>query len=246
MTRRVVSPIVNDSPSLKDSSVTDPPVVDSLVVDSPVVGAAGPTGRRPLGLLAPLVLPDDVRPALPAPDAPPPGATLGQHYARCYGCGDAASAGLHMHFTVGDGVRVVSEFVVTADHEGAPGLAHGGLLTAALDETQATLLWLLRMPAVTARLETDFLAPVPVGSIVRIEASCLGVSDRKIYTAAEGRLVGEATSEGLSDGVLAMRSAALYVVVPIEHFTAFGRRDLVEAGMNRPVEPDGHRFEVNP
>ena len=145
--------------------------------------------RRGPGLLEPLVLPDDVRPAVAAPEAPTPGTTLGQHYTRCYGCGSAQPAGLHMTFTVGDDVQVVSEFVVTEDHEGAPGLAHGGLLTAALDETQATLLWVLRMPAVTARLETDFLAPVPVGSIVRIEASCLGLSDRKIYTTAEGRLV---------------------------------------------------------
>ena len=94
-----------------------------------------------------------------------------------------------MTFTIGDDVQVISEFVVTEDHEGAPGLAHGGLLTAALDETQATLLWVLRMPAVTARLETDFLAPVPVGSIVRIEARCLGLADRKIFTSAQGLLV---------------------------------------------------------
>jgi acyl-coenzyme A thioesterase PaaI-like protein len=146
-----------------------------------------------------------------------------------------------MTFAVGDDVRVVSEFVVTEDHEGAPGLAHGGLLTAALDETQAALLWLLRMPAVTARLETDFLAPVPVGSIVRIEASCIGLSDRKIYTTAEGRLI---AAPGGVDGVLALRSAALFVTVPVEHFRAFGRADLVDASMNR--DGGAGRVEVNP
>lgn len=146
-----------------------------------------------------------------------------------------------MTFAVGDGVCVISEFVVTADHEGAPGLAHGGVLTAALDETQATLLWLLRMPAVTARLETDFVAPVPVGSIVRIEARCLGLVDRKIYTSAEGVLV---TAHGDTDGVLALRSAALFIAVPVEHFTAFGRADLVEASMNRTSQAP--RVEVNP
>jgi acyl-coenzyme A thioesterase PaaI-like protein len=125
---------------------------------------------------------------------------------------------------------VISEFVVTEHHEGAAGLAHGGLLTAALDETQATLLWLLRMPAVTVRLETDFITPVPVGSTVRIEATCLGVAGRKIYTAAEGWL------HNGGEPSLAMRSAALFVMVPVEHFTAFGRPDVVEASMNRPVE----------
>ncbi len=204
---------------------------------------AGPLGgQRPgPGLLQPLVLPADVGVAVAAPEAPTPGTTLGQHYARCYGCGSAQPAGLHMTFAVGDDVRVVSEFVVTEDHEGAPGLAHGGLLTAALDETQAALLWLLRMPAVTARLETDFLAPVPVGSIVRIEASCIGLSDRKIYTTAEGRLI---AAPGGVDGVLALRSAALFVTVPVEHFRAFGRADLVDASMNR--DGGAGRVEVNP
>jgi len=191
--------------------------------------------------LAPLVLPPNLRPPTADPQAPPPGTTLGQHYVRCYGCGTDQPAGLHMTFMIGDDVRVVSEFVITKDHEGAPGLAHGGLLTAALDETQATLMWVLRMPAVTARLETDFLAPVPVGSIVRIEASCLGLADRKIYTTAQAWLV---AAHGDARGVLAMRSAALFVTVPVEHFTAFGRADLVDASMNRGG--DGGRVEVNP
>ena len=197
--------------------------------------------RPDFGLLPALVLPDDLRAPTPAPDAPTPGTTLGQHYARCYGCGVAQPAGLHMTFTVGDDVQVISEFVVTEDHEGAPGLAHGGLLTAALDETQATLLWVLRMPAVTARLETDFLAPVPVGAIVRIEARCVGLADRKIFTSAQGLLV---SRHGDSEGVLAIRSSALFVTVPVEHFTAFGRADLVEASMNRASETP--RIEVNP
>lgn len=145
-----------------------------------------------------------------------------------------------MTFTIGSDVRVISEFVVTEHHEGAPGLAHGGLLSAALDETQATLMWVLRIPAVTARLETDFLAPVPVGSIVRIEARCLGLADRKIFTSAEGLLV---PRHGASEGVVAVRSSALFVTVPVEHFTAFGRADLVEASMNRGSDA---RIEVNP
>lgn len=207
-----------------------------LAVVSPLVSQPS-SAHHEVGLLTPLALPADLVGAAPAPDAPPPGAVLGQHYARCYGCGVDQSGGLRMRFVVGEGVRVTSEFVVTEHHEGAPGLAHGGLLTAALDETQATLLWLIRVPAVTVRLETDFLTPVPVGATVRIEATCLGVSGRKIYTAATGTLT---TPDG--DEAPAVRSAALFVQVPVEHFTAFGHADLVTASMNRPVES----VEVNP
>ena len=202
-----------------------------LAVVSPLVSQPEP------GLLAPLALPPDAVVPTLATDAPPPGAVLGQHYTRCYGCGADQSGGLRMKFIVGEGVRVTSEFVVTEDHEGAPGLAHGGLLSAALDETQATLLWLIRVPAVTVRLETDFVTPVPVGSMVRIDAACLGVAGRKIYTAATGTLT--APDGGHAPAV---RSAALFVEVPVEHFTAFGHADLVHASLNRSVES----VEVNP
>ena len=95
-----------------------------------------------------------------------------------------------MHVTAGEGVSITGEFVVTADHQGAPGLAHGGLLTAAFDETLGMLMWLLRTPAVTARLETDFHLPVPVGSTLHIAAHASAVRGRKVFTEAVGRLGG--------------------------------------------------------
>jgi len=61
-------------------------------------------------------------------------------------------------------MNLTGQFVVTEKHQGAPGLAHGGLLARALDEALGKLMWLLRAPGVTARLETDFLKPVPMGT----------------------------------------------------------------------------------
>ena len=76
---------------------------------------------------------------------------------------------------------------------------------------------------------------------MRIEATCLGVVDRKIYTGAEGLLV---AAHGDTEGTLALRSAALFITVPVEHFTAFGRADLVESSLNRTSE--SRHVEVNP
>lgn len=145
----------------------------------------------------------------------PPGTPIGSHYAQCFGCGDAQPDGLHLSAVAGTGVRVSAEFTVAAAHQGAPGLAHGGVLAAAFDEALGMLLWLLAKPAVTRRLETDFLRPVPVGATLHIEAWCTGVDGRKIYSQAEGRLGGP-------QGQLAVRAAALFVSVPLEHFTAHG------------------------
>ncbi|MEY3098759.1 MAG: hypothetical protein RIS32_550, partial [Actinomycetota bacterium] len=61
-------------------------------------------------------------------------------------------------------MSITAQFTVTDLHQGAPGLAHGGLLSCAFDEALGKLMWLVREPAVTGKLETSFLAPVPVGS----------------------------------------------------------------------------------
>lgn len=120
-----------------------------------------------------------------------------------------------------EGLGVSAEFEVTEHHQGAPGLAHGGLLAAAFDEALGALNWLIRVPAVTARLETDFKAPVPVGRIVHIDAQIVGVSGRKVYTHALGRLDG-------STGPLVLTAAALFVQVPLTHFQENGRQEDVE------------------
>jgi acyl-coenzyme A thioesterase PaaI-like protein len=173
------------------------------------------------------------------PDAPAPGEPVPSHYARCFACGDD-TAGLRMHVVAGEGVTVHAEFAVTDRHQGAPGLAHGGLLAAAFDETLGSLQWLLQVPSVTARLETNFLRPVPVGSTVHIEGRVVGRDDRKIWSEAEGRLDGP-------DGPVVVTASALFVVVPLHHFADHGRAAEVAAARDDDrVRRTVRSFEVNP
>ncbi|MDQ1641034.1 MAG: hypothetical protein QOJ90_385 [Actinomycetota bacterium] len=173
-------------------------------------------------------------------DAPSPGTVLEPHYARCFGCGDRHPTGLHLRVTVGEDVSVTGEFVVSPDHQGAPGLAHGGLLAAAFDEALGSLMWLLRTPAVTARLETDFLRPVPVGSTLHIEARASAAHKRRVYAEAVGRLGG-------AGGEVAVRARALFVQVDLGHFTAHGRPEDVEEVRRDPtLHRTSEVFEVNP
>ena len=101
-------------------------------------------------------------------------------------------------------MNLTGQFVVTDQHQGAPGLAHGGLLALAFDEALGKLMWLLRAPAVTARLETDFMKPVPIGSTLFITAEIVGQEGRKVYSKAEGRL-------DSPDGPLALRGSSLWI-----------------------------------
>ena len=110
-----------------------------------------------------------------ADHAPAEGERIPSHYRWCFGCGDDHPTGLHMELYAGAGLDTYGTFIVTGDHQGAPGLAHGGLLTTAMDEVLGSLNWLLAKPAVTAHLECDFRRPVPVGSILQMRAQVDGV-----------------------------------------------------------------------
>lgn len=174
------------------------------------------------------------------PDAPAPGELLGSHYDHCFGCGSAQPHGLHLQARAGDGVSITAEFTVQPAHQGAPGLAHGGVLTSALDETLGALNWLLRTVAVTGRLETDFVRPVPVGTQLFLQAEVTAVAGRKIYSTAVGRIDSPA-------GPVAVRANALFIEVKVDHFIDNGRQEEIQAAM---ADPDQIRrvraFEVNP
>jgi acyl-coenzyme A thioesterase PaaI-like protein len=202
--------------------------------------------HRPRGVLPTSPPPDAVLP-LRSAVAPAPGEAIPSHYRWCFGCGTEHPTGLHMQITAGEGLNVFGVFTVTEHHQGAPGLAHGGLLTAAVDEILGSLNWLLAGPAVTGRLECDFRRPVPVGSLLYIDAEVVGVKGRKVFTRAVGRLDGP-------DGPIAISAAALFVQVPLQHFVDHGtaehvKQAIADRSAGGPAwRPDGedHTVELNP
>lgn len=184
--------------------------------------------------------PDDAQAPARHPKAPAAGELVPSHYTRCFGCGEDSPHGLHVRVVAGHGMDVHGEFEVTEHHQGAPGLAHGGLLSAAFDETLGALNWLLATPAVTARLEVDFRRPVPVGTVLHIDAEILAVKGRKIYSRAVGHL-------NSPDGEVAVTAAALFLSVGIEHYEKHSRpEDLIRAATDRQVKGTLEHLEINP
>ncbi len=147
--------------------------------------------------------------------APPVGSELPPHYRHCFGCGNEHPTGLHLKVRVGEGLVIEGAFTVAEEHQGAPGLAHGGLLATAFDEALGYLMWLVGAPSVTARLEVDYRRPVPIGSVMEITAWVTGIDGRKVYTQAEGKI----------DGVVHLNARALFLSVPYEHFETHGWAD---------------------
>jgi acyl-coenzyme A thioesterase PaaI-like protein len=112
------------------------------------------------------------------------------HHDLCFGCGRANLFGLQIELDpTDDGVS--GRFFVKQDHQGPPGVAHGGIVAAALDEAMSLAVHAEGVHAWTGRLELDLLGPAPVGTFVRIEAR-IDRRDRRrleasaIATAAEG------------------------------------------------------------
>lgn len=132
---------------------------------------------------------------------------LPPHQPHCMGCGDQnpASFGLRMRR---DGERIRAEVTFDRRQEGAPGFAHGGAVSAALDDCLGSVLVILRIPAVTARLEVDFRHPALLGRRLEIEAWPEGVEGRKLSLAATMR----------DEGGLIAEARAIFVQVELQHF----------------------------
>ena len=189
---------------------------------------------KPLAHASSYALPDGAAIPHRALNAPAVGDSIPSHFRSCFGCGEDHETGLHMRMNAGKGLTIDGTFTVTRHHQGAPGLAHGGLLSAAIDEVLGSLNWLLGEPAVTGRLECEFVKPVPVGSVLHIHAEIVGTQRRKVFAIASARLNSES-------GPVAVKARAIFIQVSVEHFLKNGDRSVMEAAM-----PGASGFEVNP
>lgn len=67
------------------------------------------------------------------------------------------------------GVRVVGDWTADEQHMGFPGVAHGGLLAAILDDVIGRCAALRHRWVVTGRLDTRYKAGAPIGVPLRVE-----------------------------------------------------------------------------
>ena len=116
--------------------------------------------------------------------------------------------GLNFDWTFED-EHLEAEYVVPERYQGAPGIVHGGIVAALLDEACAQAARLAVTPAVTSRLEIRYLAPVPVEQPLRVTGEISDVRER--------RATAEATIRDESGLMLAHARAECVEVRP-EHF----------------------------
>lgn len=124
------------------------------------------------------------------------------YYRQCFVCGDARLGRLGVRFKVADG-KVKATFTPSEKYVGFPGIVHGGIITALLDEA---MVWAVYAEtgqfALSAEITVRFIKPLPssqpvevVGYIVRKQrriwevASEIHDDKAVVYARAWGRFV---------------------------------------------------------
>lgn len=101
----------------------------------------------------------------------------------CFGCGSRNPEGLHITFEV-KGRRVTGRFTARDTHVGYPGVAHGGIAAAAMDEAMGWAMYAAGAWAMTARMEVKYRRPLPLGQEVTVTAEVVRERGRVLDAAA--------------------------------------------------------------
>lgn len=107
----------------------------------------------------------------------------------CFACGLENPAGLHLHFYDDGADEVVADVTIAPDHQGYPGIVHGGVVAAILDEVGGRTVMIgdhLRF-FMTAKMDIKYRRPVPVGSPLRAVGRLVKQRDRVATAHAELR-----------------------------------------------------------
>jgi acyl-coenzyme A thioesterase PaaI-like protein len=105
-------------------------------------------------------------------------------YQRCFVCGQRNPFGLHLVFRIEDDT-IAADFQPREEHQGFPGVIHGGIVAAVLDEALGRTAMLGSHPewTMTGRLELRYRHFVPYGPLLRVRAS-LGAERGRMHQAS--------------------------------------------------------------
>ena len=109
----------------------------------------------------------------------------------CYVCGPNNAAGWRVPFAPDGDHGSRAFYTAIAEHCGWPGMLHGGVVFALMDEALAYALYFQGLFGVTARIQTRFRQPVPVGAKLLIRAWTLDHRRQLVTARAEIRLDAE-------------------------------------------------------
>ncbi len=124
---------------------------------------------------------------------------------HCFVCGRDNPIGLHMHFFTDADACVYADYVPLAEHQSYPGVMHGGLITAMLDELIGRTAIASDLWCMTAKLEVRFRKSVPIGVPLKLKGEITKKTGRVLEGRGEIRLI---------DGTLLAEAIGTYIKIP--------------------------------
>jgi uncharacterized protein (TIGR00369 family) len=120
----------------------------------------------------------------------------------CFLCGVDNPIGLKLVFMDDEDGRVLAHLVTREEHQGYPGVLHGGIVCALLDETIGRTLVRQDIWAMTVELNVRFRRPVPLGERITVVGELVNLRSRTMEGRGEIRL---------ADGTVAATAEAKYI-----------------------------------
>ena len=125
----------------------------------------------------------------------------------CFVCGLENPIGLKMAFYEDELGRVIARFTPDSEHEGYPGVVHGGIVTALLDEALSRAAIAKGRWVVTARLDVRFRRPTPTAMPLTVIGEIVECKKRTVEARA---------SIVLANGQISARATGTFVEIPSE------------------------------
>jgi len=128
----------------------------------------------------------------------------------CFGCGGGNPRGMKLAFEMDESSqRVIGQFRLGPEYQGATGFIHGGIIATVLDEVMSKVSRFSDVRAVTAELTIEYLLPVRVDEELRVEGFAARREGRQLYHEGEIR---DAT------GNLLARGRGRFVIIDPERY----------------------------
>ena len=128
----------------------------------------------------------------------------------CFVCGLENPIGLKMAFYEGGEGRVIAKFTPGDEHQGFPGMVHGGIVTALLDEVLGRVAIAAGRWVVTGRLNMRFRRPIPLGETLTVIGEVVSWKKRTLEARGEIRL---------ADGQVGAEATGTFLEIPPEKVT---------------------------
>ncbi len=126
----------------------------------------------------------------------------------CFVCGRDNPHGLHLHFFTDEQNRVHAEFTPRDEHQGFPGVMHGGVISAIFDEAIGRTAIANNFWCVTAELTVRYKIPIALGEPLQVTGEIVKMGARVLKGRGEIRRV--------RDNILLAEAEGVYVRISDE------------------------------